>query len=904
MGRVAAEPRSWKLIGDSEYNHIWNREPHYVGTSVAQVGDINGDGCADLLVGGRALDGFAGSAYLVSALDLLPADGADGSADGIVNIHRLAEQPGSYEFVGERGYDNVGVAVAGMPDWDGDGFDELVVGAPWHSGAESTGEDGDRRGAVYLLARGDLAAMDAADGAVDGTIVLASIAPGMRSRRIVGAPGDGLGYFLAVGEFDGDDQPDLAVGGTPGTLYLLAGADIPLLDAADGAEDGTVDLERAGIGDASWRLSGLDDAPGVEWSILDLSTGDVDGDGVDDLVVSGVLGEYDDGFWTASASFPSYVIPASALDAADRADGTRDRSVRLELAAEQEDSLVLMPGEANWGRRAFKSTVADVDGDGLGDVVFADGGAGAGDWCQAPRWQGAAWLATGSYLSGLPAGSAIALDELQPDGIGLWKFVGTGGERLGVSKPLASSLDGDGASELFIGSYGVRPYSIACGIGRTGAGTVVAISTGVLGEADASDGSADGVIHLGSIVGDYNAILDESLRVAITQFDENLVLMELSGETDALLRHAVQHPHLARKFYEVYEDAFDILILHDNLLHEDEVRARACGSYALVHNAVQGIGRTRSAWRRSYGAAGKLESTVWIAGHFCLSYDILNHEIMHRWANFVLPSSGTGPHWGFTSANGVLGGYDRSTLVSLGGNRYAVDNSNGNRKYSPIELYLAGLLPAADVPDIWVARDGRFIENHDEHGLIFAASQVEEWSVERIIEEYGQRTPTVADSQKAFRAAFVLIADRENPFEQEVLEELSALIKDYSNPVDDADDGTLNSFNFYEATGGRATIATGELTRWRKPGAAALLAAGARAVDIRPLAASRSSRPFVVRQGAPRFGRTSKADGRLLCGIEQVGHGPWADSAFGSVDGPPPRFAGAEDSPGPYSKRP
>ena len=900
LGRVAAEPRSWKLIGDNEYNHIRNREPHYVGTSVAQVGDINGDGCADLLVGGRALDGFAGSAYLVSALDLLPADGADGSADGIVNIRRLAEQPGSYEFVGERGYDNVGVAVAGMPDWDGDGFDELVVGAPWHSGAEGTGEDGDRRGVVYLLARGDLAAMDAADGAVDGSIALAAIAPGMRSRRIVGAPGDGLGYFLAVGEFDGDDQPDLAVGGTPGTLYLLAGADIPLLDAADGAEDGTADLKRAGIGDASWRLSGLDDAPGIEWSILDLATGDVDGDGVDDLVVSGVLGEYDDGFWTAKASFPSYVIPASALDAADRADGTRDRSVRLELAAEQEDSLVLMPGEANWGRRAFKSIVADIDGDGLGDVVFADGG-GSGDWCQIPRWQGAAWLATGSYLSGLPAESAIALDELQPDGIGLWKFVGTGGERLGVSKPLASSLDGDGASELFIGSYGVRPYSIACGIGRTGAGTVVAISTGVLGEADASDGSADGVIHLGSIVGDYNAILDESLRVAITQFDENLVLMELSGETDALLRHQTSRLRFARKFYEVYEDAFDILIFQDNA--QFLLADYACGIHYLVDNDVLGIGRPLQDARGAYGSARQLESVVWIGSHSCLSYDVLSHEIMHRWANFVLPSSGKGPHWGFTSANGVLGGFDRSKIVSLGGNRYTTGPIDRSRKYGPIELYLAGLLPAADVPDIWVARDGRITEHHDEHGWIFTASQVEEWSVERIIEEYGQRTPTVADSQKAFRAAFVLMADREHPFEQEVLEELSALIKDYSNPVDDADDGTMNSFNFYEATGGRATIATGELTRWLKPGAAALLAAGARAVDIRPLAASRSSRPFVVRQGAPRFGRTSKADGRLFCGIEHLGHGPWADSVFGSVDGPP-RFAGAEDSPGPYSKRP
>lgn len=132
----------------------------------------------------------------MSALDLLAADGADaGGVDGVVNVGRLIEQPGSYEFYGERQLDNVGNAVAGVPDWDGDGFDEIVVGASWFSGTEGTGSSGDRRGAVYLLARQDLAAMDAADGDVDGRIGLASIGRGVRSRRIVGAPGVELGLF-------------------------------------------------------------------------------------------------------------------------------------------------------------------------------------------------------------------------------------------------------------------------------------------------------------------------------------------------------------------------------------------------------------------------------------------------------------------------------------------------------------------------------------------------------------------------------------------------------------------------------------------------------------------------------------------------------------------------------------
>ncbi len=904
LGRIAAEPGSWKLVGDSKRGFGAARHAHYLGGSVAPVGDINGDGCGDLLVGGRAYNDFAGSAYLVSALDLPAADGADGGVDGIVDVRHLAEQPGSYEFLGEKRRDNAGNAVAGVPDWDGDGFDELVVGASWHSGTEGAGSGGDRRGAAYLLARRDLASLDAADGEVDGSIALASIAAGTRSRRVVGAPGEGLGYFLAVGEFDGDGQPDLAVGGTPGALYLLAAADVPHLDAADGAEDGTADLGRSGLGDASWRLSGREDddsAGGFKWYVHDLSVGDVDGDGLDDIVVSGPLGEYDNG-WTEGASFPSYLVPASALDAADRADGAGDRTVRLELAAEQEGARVLAPGVRDDGysrNLAFNSVVADVDGDGLGDVVFADGNAETGASCQEPRWHGAAWLMSGAYLSGLDAAeSAIVLDELEPDGIGLWKFVGAGGERLGYSKPLASRLDGDAALDLIVGSFRPLTYYDRCG-SRVGPGTAVAMSTGVLGEADAADGSADGVIRLGALTGEYTAIVEDAPRVAVAQFDENLVVMEISGETNSLLRHSQPLDRLARKLYEVYEDAFDYVIFQSNVSAVEG--ALSCGWYETVGNAVAGTGVRMLDYRQPYfGSAGELTGVVRIPSHSCLDYSTLAHEIMHGWANFVLPYA---PHWGFSSANGLLGGFDRSKLVELGEGRYAAggfrpDYADG-KPYSPLELYLAGLLPAEEVPDIWVARDGEWTyENNDEHGRIFAASEVEDWSVERIIEEHGPRTPAVADSQKAFRAAFVLVADREHPPEREALEELSALLRGFSNPADDEDDET---YNFYEATGGRATFATGDLTRWRKPGAEASLAATARAFDVRPFAASRSPRPFVASHGSPRFGGAIKANPHLLCGAE---HGPGAaeSAAFGRADGPPPRLA--EDLPGPYPTHP
>ena len=888
LGRIANEPGSWKLVGDSAGEWAGGgQHAQYLGESVAPVGDINGDGCGDLLIGARARNGFAGSAYLVSALDLPAADEADaGGVDGVINIRRLVQQPGSYEFYGERPRDNVGTAVVGVPDWDGDGFDELVVGASWFSGTAGTGEDGDVRGAAYVLARRDLAAMDAADGDVDGRIALASIGRGLRSRRIVGAPGDGVGYFLAVGEFDGDGRADLALGGTPGALYLLAATDLPLLDADDA---GTIDLGLAAPGGASWRLLGPEDddaaAGDVEWRIDDLAVGDLDGDGLDDLVVGGRHRERQEGRW--SERLPSYVIPASALGVADEADGTRDRVVRLELAARQEGSLVLVPS----GDEAMRSTVADIDGDGLGDVIFGDGVAEPGVECQEPRWHGAAWLAYGAYLRGLAgAESPIALSDLEPDGVGLWKFIGAGGERLGSGKPLAASLD-DGMG-LILGTSDPLAYFSDCGL-RAAPGTAVAMSTGVLDEADVSDGSADGVISMDSFWGDYAALVNDARQIATSQFDENLIVMEISGETNALLTHGASTADLAPKLYEIYRDAFDHLIFQSNLPTARDISI--CAWYESIGNTIGGTGQSMLDWRQPfYGSAGKLRGAVRFTDRICLSYDTLAHEIMHTWGNFVLPSTQR-THWGFASANGVLGGFDRSQLVPLGGDRYAAGRFGiwtalGSKPYSPIELYLAGWLPAAEVPDTWVASDGRWTgEFDDEHGRVFAATEVEEWPVERIIEEHGMRTPTVADSQKAFRAAFVLVTDRENPPEQAVLEELSALVRGFSHPAADADDET---FNFFEATGGRATLATGELTRWQKPGTE---------VSFAKTVHARATRPFVAGQGLRFFGGARKDDPHRFCGTgRHIGHGPGAPF---SLDGPPPRFDVGADTPGPYRLR-
>ena len=836
LGRIAAEPRSWKVVGEGL---------HYMGTSIAPVGDINGDGCTDLLLGARAAGYFAGSAYLVSALDLPAADRADGADDGVVNIHRVVDQPGSYEFVGEKQLDNAGWSVAGVPDWDGDGFDELLIGARFYSEDAETGDD--RRGAAYLLARTDLASIDAEDGVADGRIALSSVRAGQRSWQINGASGDGLGRHFATGDFDGDGRLDLVFGSGSGAVYVIAAADLPVVDDADGSEDGVVHLGHVSARNISWKfvVTGEGCAAG-ERHMTDLSSGDLDGDGIDDLIVSAYL----------RGTPLSYVVSASTFTAADLADGVRDRVVCFELATQQTNSLTVRSGSGS----SLTTTVSDVDRDGRADVVFGNGG------------QGFVYVVSGSHLIDLGASNSTVdlLATLVPDGNEVWKFLGGDRDRLGSSKPAVSDLDRDGFPDLILGSYSTSYSYLSRGF-RSAPGTAIVISTGVLDEADSADGSADGEIDLGSLVGNLGDIAERSSHVATTQFDDNLIVMEMSGEMRASLRYGDGDPYdLAPTLYETYEDAFDYLIFVRNL--PSDPYSYICGRYATVSNAIGGIGAGTVDDSQFYGSAGKLKGEILIPEHACFDYDTLSHEIMHSWANFVLPQSNYYSHWGFTSANGILGGFDRSNLVDLGGGRYAAGDfgTSGNTPvpYSPIELYLAGFTAAEDVPDIWVANDGEWAgEYDDEHGRVFKATDVEEWSIERIVAENGPRVPSVEDSQKVFRVATVLIADEEHPPEQEVLAELSALLRTYAVPRNDEDH---ESFNFYETTGGRASLETGGLGRWRKAGAAVATIASARVGD---------SRDIFVHQRTGRFGGAVKRNQHDYCGTSHIGH----RAGFGTV---------------------
>ena len=276
-------------------------------------------------------------------------------------------------------------------------------------------------------------------------------------------------------------------------------------------------------------------------------------------------------------------------------------------------------------------------------------------------------------------------------------------------------------------------------------------------------------------------------------------------------------------FYRRFRDEFDFLFIISNL-DRGEYRARSyLGISIVVRNSVQGIGKSiyPQDSSSSYGS-DRLLSVMHLTERGSITGGPVLHELIHTWGNDILP--GPGGHWGFISPRGQLGGFDMADLVDLGGGRYRAGDfspdgyADQSLPYSPIELYTAGFIPPEDVPPLRIAEDGAWATDENGESVIengeqvFTASSFSTLTIQDIIDAEGPRVPDSASSQKNFRAGVIFLIDSSHPANREQLDALSDDITWFTNPNND--DNT--NYNFYEATGGRATITMGGLSGFEK----------------------------------------------------------------------------------------
>lgn len=317
------------------------------GSAVAGAGDINGDGFADLLVRGEDITGsfyLSGSVYAYS--------GANGAL-----LHR---------WDGRSDRDTFGNSIAGAGDVDGDGFDDVIVGARWthHLGFGTAGSafvfsgatgnpihqwNGSSNNASLgqaVSSAGDLNGDGYADLLVTapfnrpggGLMVGSAFAfSGINGSLLYQWDGleehDSMGWSVSnAGDVNNDGTPDIIVGApdasppgfstglwTEGAAYVFSGAGGSLLYHWEGG------------------------FAGARFGRSTSGAGDVNGDGFDDVIVSHYY-----------ASFAGLQEAGAALIYSG-ADG----SVLRTLRGTSSESFF------GWS----VSQAGDVNGDGLDDVI-------------------------------------------------------------------------------------------------------------------------------------------------------------------------------------------------------------------------------------------------------------------------------------------------------------------------------------------------------------------------------------------------------------------------------------------------------------------------------------------------------------------------------------------------------
>jgi len=311
----------------------------FSGFSVSAAGDLYGDGIGDVIIGARNASPngkYSGSSYVVF-----------GTSAGFASSLQLSALNGSNGFrldgVAAINYSGISVNAAG--DINGDGIGDVIIGAPF---ADPNGTFSGSSYVVFGSSKGFFASIDLSDLNGSNGFCLDGAAAFDRSGTSVSAAGDlngdGIGDVI-IGAFEADPN-----GTQSGSSYVVFGGSAGFasslqLSALDGGN--------------GFRLDGV---AAYDYSADSVSAaGDVNGDGIDDLVIGATLADPN-----GVSSGSSYVVFGASAGFASS----------LQLSALNGSNGFRLDGAAAYDFSGNSvSTAGDLNGDGIGDLIIGARGA-------------------------------------------------------------------------------------------------------------------------------------------------------------------------------------------------------------------------------------------------------------------------------------------------------------------------------------------------------------------------------------------------------------------------------------------------------------------------------------------------------------------------------------------------
>ena len=411
------------------------------GVSVSSAGDINGDGFDDVIIGAPIAAYGYGAAYVLF-----------GSATGIpdIDLATLAASDG-FRITGAELISFTGVSVASAGDINGDGYDDIVVGAPY-------AEFGDGLAHVIFGKAGGFTDIDLAALAPEDGFTIFGVYEGY----------GGAGFDVSSGDVNGDGFSDIIVGAPyaynasddyPGAAYVIFGKDGDPTDFDD------IDLGALDPGDGFAILGDL----AYDRTGLSVATADVNGDGFDDMLV-GAPGNCGCPLYPGDTYYGKVWVIF----------GKETGLATIDLASLAPADGFVITGVEEYDQTGYSvASAGDINGDGFDEIVIGTPGS----------YDGGDYLGTAYVIFGKAGGFAdIDLAALDPaDGFAIHGAAAY--DYLGITVSGAGDVNGDGFADIIVGAPEAEYYA--------GASYVIFGKAGGFTDIDLSDlTAADGfVIH-------------------------------------------------------------------------------------------------------------------------------------------------------------------------------------------------------------------------------------------------------------------------------------------------------------------------------------------------------------------------------------------------------------------------